>query len=323
MIPSHQAPFNGIYAATLCPLDADGRHLNEAALERHIDEVASVDGIVGLLINGHAGENFALSRSEKRRVVEIARAVCGDRSIIVAGVNSEDSYEAQAHADDAQQAGADALLPFPPFSWALSTDLQSVITHHRIINANARMPMVLYQASVKSGAMAYTPEVLTELLSMPEVVAIKEGSWDTGVYEANRRLVKSVGPHVAVMASGDEHLFPCFAIGTEGSFVSLAAVVPALIVALYRAVLAADFGEAQRLHARLYPLARAIYGAPPGSHANARLKACLHLLGKFPHPSTRPPIPSLSSAEVKRLEDALCFALGIDRTRSDRASGGK
>jgi 4-hydroxy-tetrahydrodipicolinate synthase len=56
-------------------------------------------------------------------------------------------------------------------------------------------------------------------------------------------------------------------------------------------------------------LAKTIYGTAPGSHANARLKACLHILGKFPHPSMRPPIPGLSAAETTRLEDALTFAL--------------
>jgi len=310
MIPAIDTPFHGIYAAMLCPFDAEGRHLDEAVLARHIEETACVDGIVGVLVNGHAGENFALSRDDKRRVVEIAHHVCGDRSIIVTGVNSEDSYEAQAQADDARQAGADVLLPFPPYSWALSTDLKTVLRHHHIANANARMPMMLYQSSVKSGAMAYTPAILTELLNLPEVVAIKEGSWETGMYEANRRLALRIAPHVAVMASGDEHLFPCFAIGTEGSVVSLAAVVPRLIVALYRAVESGDLTRARDLHERIYPLAKAVYGTAPGSHANARLKACLHLLGKFPHPAVRPPIPSVSDAEMKHLEEALSFACG-------------
>ena len=175
MIPTHADPFNGVYAATLCPLDADGRHLDEAALARHIETVADVDGIAGLLVNGHAGENFALSAADKRRVVELAHAVCGDRLIIVAGVNSEDSYEAQAHTNDAQQAGADAMLLFPPYSWALSTDIDTVLMHHRIANAEARLPMMLYQAGVATGGMAYTPEMLTALVSLPEVVAIKEG----------------------------------------------------------------------------------------------------------------------------------------------------
>jgi 4-hydroxy-tetrahydrodipicolinate synthase len=311
MIPTHADPFNGVYAATLCPLDADGRHLDEAALARHLETVATVDGIAGLLVNGHAGENFALSAADKRRVVEIAHAVCGDRLIIVAGVNSEDSYEAQAHTNDAKQAGADAMLLFPPFSWALSTDIDTVLMHHRIANAEARLPMMLYQAGVATGGMAYTPQMLTALVGLPEVVAIKEGSWETAAYEANRRLIKSIAPHVSVMASGDEHLFTCFAIGTEGSLVSLAAVVPELIVALYRAVERRDLAQAQQLHKRVYPLAKAIYGTAPGSHANARLKACLHLLGHFPHPSMRPPIPPLSHAEMARLEDALAIATSV------------
>jgi len=316
MIPTHADPFNGVYAATLCPLDADGRHLDEAALTRHLETVANVDGIAGLLVNGHAGENFALSAADKRRVVEIAHAVCGNRLIIVAGVNSEDSYKAQAHTNDAKQAGADAMLLFPPFSWALSTDIDTVLMHHRIANAEARLPMMLYQAGVATGGMAYTPQMLTALVSLPEVVAIKEGSWETAAYEANRRLIKSIAPQVAVMASGDEHLFTCFALGTEGSLVSLAAVVPELIVALYRAVERRDLAQAQQLHERVYPLAKAIYGTAPGSHANARLKACLHLLGHFPHASMRPPIPPLSRAEIARLEDALAIATSVQRSDS-------
>jgi len=316
MIPTHADPFNGVYAATLCPLDADGRHLDEAALTRHLETVANVDGIAGLLVNGHAGENFALSAADKRRVVEIAYAVCGNRLIIVAGVNSEDSYKAQAHTNDAKQAGADAMLLFPPFSWALSTDIDTVLMHHRIANAEARLPMMLYQAGVATGGMAYTPQMLTALVGLPEVVAIKEGSWETAAYEANRRLIKSIAPHVAVMASGDEHLFTCFALGTEGSLVSLAAVVPELIVALYRAVERRDLAQAQQLHERVYPLAKAIYGTAPGSHANARLKACLHLLGHFPYPSMRPPIAPLSHAEMARLEDALSIATSVQRSDS-------
>ncbi|WP_175821676.1 dihydrodipicolinate synthase family protein [Burkholderia sp. BCC0419] len=316
MIPSTPHPFHGVYAATLCPLDAHGRALDETALARHLDDVTSVRGIVGLLVNGHAGENHVLSRDEKRRVVEIAHAVCGDRSIIVAGVNAEDSYEAQRHADDAKRAGADALLLFPPFSWALSTDRDIVLAHHRIANATARLPMILYQAGVNTGAMAYPPDTLAALAALPDVVAVKEGSWETSAYDANRRLLREVAPHVAVMASGDEHLFTCFALGTEGSLVSLAALVPEQIVALYCAVAEGRLADARRVHSMLYPLAKAIYGTAPGSRATARLKACLHLAGKFPYPTARPPVTPLSADEISRLEAALALALALEPDRS-------
>lgn len=312
MIPAHSNPFNGVYAATPCPLDNDGRHLDEASLEQYLREIASVDGICGLLINGHAGENVALSRSDKRRVVEIAKAVCGDHLILVAGVNSEDSFEAQAHTDDAKKAGADVVLLFPPYSWSLSTDVATVMAHHRIANANARMPMMLYQAGVGTGGMAYTPQMLSALVMLPEVIAVKEGSWETAAYEANRRLIQAAAPHVAVMASGDEHLLTCFILGTEGSVVSLAAVVPELVVALYRAVADKNLAEAQRLHDHIYPLAHAIYGKAPGMHANARLKACLHMLGRFPEAAVRPPVPLLDTQQYAQLETVLTHACAFN-----------
>jgi 4-hydroxy-tetrahydrodipicolinate synthase len=307
MIPQQPNAFHGIYAATLCPLLDDGR-IDETTLARHLEANAFVPGIKGLLINGHAGENFSLSREEKRRVTEIAFEVCGERSLLVCGINAEDSLEAQRHVDDARAAGADAVLVFPPFSWALSQDARMAATHHRIANANAQMPLMLYQAGVNAGTLGYRPEVLAELAQMPHVVGVKEGSWEAAAYEAHRRLVKRVAPHVAMMASGDEHLLTCFAIGSEGSLVSLAAVVPELVIDLDLAMKRGDLAEARRLNDRIYPLAKAIYGTAPGGYATARLKTCLKLLGRFPSDAMRPPIGPLPREEVGALERALAEA---------------
>ncbi|HEX7864811.1 MAG TPA: dihydrodipicolinate synthase family protein [Variovorax sp.] len=307
MIPKHPHPFHGIYAATICPLHPDGR-IDEETLARHLEANAFIPGMAGLLINGHAGENFSLSREEKLRVTQIAVEACGHHSILVCGINAEDSHEAQRHVDDAKAAGADAVLVFPPFSWALSQDARMAVVHHTVANANARMPLMLYQAGVNAGTMAYRPEVLEELAQLPEVVGIKEGSWEAAAYEANLRLVKRVAPHVAMMASGDEHLLTCFAVGSEGSLVSLAAVAPELVIALDAAVREKDLDRARALNDRIYPLAKAIYGTAPGGWATARLKTCLKLLGRIPHDTMRLPIGPLPAAEVASLERALANA---------------
>src|SRR5690606_822700 len=131
------------------------------------------------------------------------------------------------------------------------------------------------------------------------------GSWETSAYEGNRALVKRVAPHVAVMASGDEHLFTCFSIGSEGSLVSLAIVIPDIIVNLERAVQAGDLAGARALNERIYPLAKAIYGTSPGGYANARLKTCLKLLGRLKNDAVRAPICSLPKTEINLLEAAL------------------
>lgn len=306
MIPDTDHPFRGIYVATLTPFLASGS-IDEGALADHFRTVTAEPGIVGVLCNGHAGESFLLSRDERRRVTALAADTIGRTRIVISGVLCEATEEAARHGADAAAAGADAVLVFPPFSWALSQDDTMAVTHHRRIAEASQLPMMLYQAGVSS-ALAYRPEVLARLVEIPGVVGIKEGSWESNAYDRNRRLVKSIAPHVEMMASGDEHLLSCFVLGSDGSLVSLAALMPGEIVALDRAVKAGDMERALVLHERIQPLANAIYGHPPGAHATARLKTCMVLLGRWRNAATRPPITDLPEADIVMLRDALAVA---------------
>jgi 4-hydroxy-tetrahydrodipicolinate synthase len=307
MIPSGPAPFNGIYPSTICPFQPDFS-IDEAALADHAASLARVPGIVGILCNGHAGENFALSGAEKQRVARITREAIGEEAILVSGINCENSLEAAEHAREARDAGADALMVFPPNSWALSQDETMALNHHRLIGAAADLPMMLFQGSVGAGRTAYPPKVLEQLVGLPKVVGIKEGSWETTAYEANLRLVRQVAPDVAVMASGDEHLLTCYVLGSDGSLVSLAVVIPEAIVALDAAVRRGDLAAARQAHEIVYPLARQIYGAEPKGRAVARLKTCLKLLGRLEDDRVRPPHGPLDQVEVDELRRALAAA---------------
>lgn len=311
MRTSDPANFHGIYPSVICPLKADGS-VDEATFASHVRAVTDVDGVVGVLCNGHAGENFVLDRAEKRRVVEIVREVLDERAIIVAGINCESSLKAADEARDVQDAGAHAVMVFPPNSWALSQDDGMALAHHRLIDEAVNIPLMLFQGSVKAGQIAYSQKVLAQLLHIPSVVAIKEGSWETSAYEATRRLTQELAPEVGVMASGDEHLFTSYVLGSEGSIVSLAAVIPQTIVALDRAVRDGDLAAARRAHEVIYPLAKAIYGTPPGGHATARLKTCLRLLGRLENDAVRLPMQRLDSSEEAMLCQALSQAGLLD-----------
>jgi 4-hydroxy-tetrahydrodipicolinate synthase len=304
MIPATATPWDGIYPSTVTPLRPDFS-LDEAALAGHTAAVAAPDGIVGVLCNGHAGENVFLSRAEKRRVAEITVACIGATKVVVCGINAENTQDAVLHAQDARAAGVDALMIFAPNGWALLHDPAAILRHHQAIIDAARMPVFLFQGSVNAGRTAFAPALLAELARLPWVVGVKEGSWETAAYEASRRAVQEAAPHVRVMASGDEHLFTCYVLGSEGSLVSLADIIPETIVALDGAVRAGDLVAARRHHQVVYPLARAIYGTAPGGWANARLKACLHLLGRIPCAATKPPIGPLPEDEVSRLRNVL------------------
>ncbi len=300
--------FGGIHAATVCPMRPDDYEIDEAALVAHVAAVSRVPGIRGLLINGHAGENFVLSRAEARRVVELVRAAVPSGCWLTAGVNAESSLEAARIAADAEAAGANALLVFPPNSWGLHHDTGMVMAHHEQVIRATTLPIVLYQAPVGAGRMAYTLSTIEALIASPRIGAIKEGSWEVATYEQNWRFVQARRPDIAVLGSGDEHLLTSYLIGSAGAQVSLAAVVPELIVALDAAVADDDWVQARALHERLYPLSVAIYRRAPGNRATARLKACLAMLGRIPSGAARPPIRPLPAEEIAELERALVVA---------------
>lgn len=304
MIPAKAFPWDGIYPSTVTPLHPDFS-LDEAALAAHTRAVTAPAGIVGVLCNGHAGENVYLSREEKRRVAEVTVATVGAARIVVCGVNAENTQDAVAHARDAMEAGADALMVFAPNGFALLQDPAAILRHHRAIIDATGAPIFLFQGSVHAGRVNLPPALLAELAQLPGVVGVKEGSWESAAYEASRRAVQASAPHVRMMASGDEHLLTCYAIGSAGSLVSLADIIPETIVALDAAMRASDLEAARRHHAIVYPLALAIYGTAPGGWANARLKACLHLLGRIPCAATKPPIGPLPDAEIARLRAVL------------------
>jgi 4-hydroxy-tetrahydrodipicolinate synthase len=305
MIPTGAHPFHGIYSSTVLPMHADFAP-DWDAYARHTANCVLRPGIAGVLCNGHAGENFVLDAAEKRRAVEVTVATVGASRIVVAGVNQESSLEAAAEARAARAAGADAVMVFLPNAFALAQDEEMAERHHRIIaEAVPGLPLFLFQASVNAGRMAYTPAVLERLLRIPNVVGIKEGGWEVDSYDALRRLVRARAPQVAVMASGDEHLLACYVHGSDGSLVSLADIVPDDIVALDDAIRREDLSAGRAIHERIEGLAEAIYGAPPGGRATARIKWCLAELGRIPCAAVRPPVGPVSPAEADLLRGAL------------------
>ncbi|WP_108663164.1 dihydrodipicolinate synthase family protein [Acuticoccus kandeliae] len=292
----------GIHAAVVHPFDDDYR-LDEDGYRAQLEFVQRQPGITGLLINGHAGENYLTSDEEKRRIVEITRACAGNLAI-TSGVYSESSTHAAAQARMLEEAGADALLVFQPFNWAVDTEPQSILTHHKMIHDAVGTPIVLYQAPA-AGRLAYSPAVIESLIGLERVLAVKDGSWELVASENVRNQINAARPEVMVFGSGDEHLMANYLIGTVGSQVSLAAVVPDIICRLWNATEAGDWASARQCHAVIQPLAQLIYRRAPACRAVARLKACLHILGVIRNDAVRPPLARLDRTEYADLELAL------------------
>ncbi|MFK7997745.1 MAG: dihydrodipicolinate synthase family protein [Granulosicoccus sp.] len=300
--PAH--PLHGIHAATLCPMDDNG-HILEEVLATHVNRVAVTSGLQGLLVNGHAGEGGLLTSNERINVLDTIKASVPVECHICAGVAGESTAVAIQSAVDAAEHGADSILVFPPNAWALGHDTAMVKKHHQAIAEACELPMVLYRAPLAAGKQSYSINTLQSLLDIDAVTAIKEGSWEVSAYEEAYHAVIAIRPDVAVLGSGDEHLMTCYAIGSAGSQVSLAAIVPSLIVSLFDSMQANDLSTARRLHALIYPLSNAIYRRSPSYKATARLKTCLKILEQFPTDSVKGPLLRSDASEYSALETLL------------------
>ena len=298
----------GIYAATVVPLKKN-KSINEIALKKHIKNIINTNGIKGLLLNGHAGENFTLNIDEQIKVIKIAKKYKDIDKKLISGLNFEDPLLASNVAKKMTKAGADAILIFPPFSWSQGISEEMIFQHHKVICNKVDKPVFLYQSSIYSGHLSYKKDLLKKLLKIKNIIGVKEGSWDYKSYVNNYKFLKKIKKDFLVMASGDEHLYPCFKYASDGSQVSLAAITPEKIVELIRLIENKEFSKAKKLDKKLLILAKNIYGKYPPSFATARIKYCLKVLKKIPSDLMRSSI-SLDANEKIKLKKSL-KALGF------------
>ena len=295
--------FKGIYAANIVPLESD-KSIDTENLIKHVREISEVKGIKGLLVNGHAGENFTLSSNEQIKVLRIIKKSIKKESLIISGVNFEDPQEAALVAKEMLDSGANAILIFPPFSWSQGIDTKMIYEHHKIVSDAIQGPIFIYQSSVNSGHLSYKTETLQELMKIKNIIGVKEGSWNTKCYVDNHKFLKNINQNFLVMASGDEHIYPCFKYASDGSQVSLAAIVPEKVVELITNIENKNFALAEDIDRKLLILAKNIYGKHPPSFATARIKYCLKVLKKIPRDTMRSSI-SLDNEEKLQLKNSL------------------
>jgi len=295
--------FKGIYAATVVPLKKN-KSVDLNALSKHVKEVIKTDGIKGLLLNGHAGENFTLNKDEQIKVIKISKKFLNSNNKIISGLNFEDPILASKVAIKMIKAGADAILVFPPFSWSQGVSEEMIFEHHKIICNKINKPVFIYQSSIYSGHLSYKKNLLKKLLKIKNIVGVKEGSWDYKSYVNNYKFFKKYKKNFSVMASGDEHLYPCFKYASDGSQVSLAAIIPEKIVKLMRFIENKDYFMAKKLDKKILILAKNIYGRYPPNFATARIKFCLKVLKKIPNDFMRSTI-TLDNLEKNQLRKSL------------------
>ena len=270
---------HGVIPAVLLPFDND-LAIDEAALRKHLREVAATDGISAITVNAHSTEVASCTFDEQRRVLEIARD------------------------EIASAGGAAALLVFPPGPFTLGQSPQMALAHFSRIAEASDLPIIVFQYPIASG-QGYPPDTLLRMCEeIPNIRAIKDWCGNLQQHEWHVRTLQGLPRPVNVLSTHSAWLLSSLVLGCNGLLSGSGSVIPDLQAALFRAVRGNDLAEARRINERIYPLTRVFY-SEPWSDMHNRMKEALVLLGRQKRAVVRPPLAKLGDAEIERIRQAL------------------
>lgn len=293
----------GVIPATLLPFHEDFS-IDETSMRKHLRDVALVQGISAITVNGHASEIHACTFEEQRRILDISLDEIGDEVPLINGVYADGSLEAGRIARMGEELGASALLVFPPHSIGMMDGQkrpEMALTHFRTIAEATDLPLIAFQYP---GAYAYPMDTLLRMAEeIPTFRAIKDWSVPAA-HERHIRELQSLSRPVNVLSTNSAWLMSSLTMGCNGLLSGSGSVIADLHVALFNAVRQNNLECARRINDQIYPTARCFYATPAGDMHN-RMKEALVMLGRLPKAVVRPPLVKLSEAEITRIDNAL------------------
>ena len=238
--------WKGVFPAVTTKLRDDGS-LDEAAIRAGLERLIE-NGVGGVVMMGMVGENAQLSAEEKRTVLRIAKDTIAGRVPIVSGLAETSTAGAIQFAKDAEEIGVAGLMVFPGLTY--KSDARETVAFYRSVAQATKLGLMLYN-NPRGYGVDVTPDLLDELKSEPNIVAIKEESYDTTrVTDIYARF----GDRFTVFCGVDDLVLESAALGVTGWVSGMANAVPKESVELLALATAGDFEKARKLYRILTPL---------------------------------------------------------------------
>jgi 4-hydroxy-tetrahydrodipicolinate synthase len=240
----------GLSAFPITPMDEHGR-VDTAGLRTLLKRLtdAKVHSI-GLL--GSTGSYPYLSRAQRRQTIEAAVAQVAGQSKLLVGVGALRTDETLLLAQDAKDAGADALL-LAPVSYTPLLD-EEVYTHFATVAQAVHLPLVIYN-NPGTTHFTFSTALVARLSHLPHIVAVKNPA-PTGETLTTQlhdlRIQTPAG--FALGYSVDWNAAEALIAGGDAWFSVAGGLFPEPCMLLVAAVQRGDAAEARRINATLQPL---------------------------------------------------------------------
>jgi 4-hydroxy-tetrahydrodipicolinate synthase len=226
--------------------------------------------IGGIAVWAHTGRGLYLDDAARSKVLEIWRQATKDPIVAGVGVPRSQSAHMLQEAADATVAmavqaaahGADAVMVYPLAALAELPDghAQAVKLHQRVA-AESGLPLVGFYLHGEAGGYPYPPELIRDLLSLPEMLGVKTATLDSAIgcqdaIWAGRGTGK-------LLVTGEDRMFgPSFMWGADTALVGIAAAQVELAAAVLRTWTAGDHSGFLAASERLDRFAAATFYAP-------------------------------------------------------------
>ncbi|MGA9398564.1 MAG: dihydrodipicolinate synthase family protein [Anaerolineaceae bacterium] len=287
----------GIIPAVVVPMRSDYT-IDFNVFEKYLEWVINQEP-VGLAVNVDTGEGPYLTPDERFEIIRTARRVANGRCAIIAGIGGPATMAAVANARAARESGADALLVFPtPVYLNDPLDVLIPYHYHKAIADASDLPIIAFQLGPVFGGINYPPDALEKLLELPQIIGLKDASFDAQRFIQTRDVVRRADHPITMLTGNDNFLLESFIMGAKGGLLGFAAVGVGLLVDMLKAIQNKAVDQAVAMQERVQGFSDYIYGKPIGDY-RARCKVALVPMGLLtPDVSyVRPPYLSLWETE--------------------------
>jgi len=263
-----KVPPSGVWCPAVTMFDPTTDRLDPESQAKYYAYLSKT-GLAGLVILGTNAETFLLTREERRELLTIARAACGEGFPLMAGVGGHSTRQVLEFIDDAAGAGADYVLVLPPAYFGKATTPAVVDGFFGDVARASPLPVVVYNFPGVCNGVDLDSEMIAGLARKHEnVVGVK---LTCGSVAKITRLAAEFPPErFAVFGGQSDFLVGGLAVGSAGCIAAFANLFPKTIVEVYRAYRLGLFDEALALHRRA---ARAEQACKAGGVASIKYAA--------------------------------------------------
>jgi 4-hydroxy-tetrahydrodipicolinate synthase len=298
----------GVLPAAVLPM-TENYEPDYPAFSRYLEWLIR-ENAVALAINMDTGEGPQLNMAERRRAVEVAVETADKRVGIVAGVMGGTTRDAVEIARMYKAAGADGLVVFPNAAFRNEPlDPRIPFEYHQAIAEETGLPIILFQLAPVFGGVNYSRETILRLIEIPEVVAIKEASFDAKYFAYTKHILDMADRKIILLTGNDLFITESFLLGAEGALLGFCAIGCGLVAEMLNKFSKGEWQEAVAMRPRVQGFADFIYQDPVLDY-RARCKVALAHVGvlNFNQTLVRPPMLQISPEESGQIAQALSRA---------------